>query len=86
MTILNLRKTKEIVTILMRMKIELFVLSVALYIQMPGDYGFAVMAVMPGSTLNAQISRVKSMFQMSITATNVDCKYFSCLIIQTPVS
>ena len=34
------------------------------------------MAAMTGSTLKVQTSRVKSMFQMSITVKNVECEFF----------
>jgi len=76
---------------LMRMKIELFVLSVASSIQMTVDFGFVATTAMTGLTLNVQISRVKSMFQKSITVKNVECEQLSTsfilhLIIQTPVS
>ena len=54
MTILNLT----------RKKIELFVAS---SIQMTADFGLVAMAAMTALTLNIQTSRVKSMFQMSIT-------------------
>ena len=71
---------------LMRMKIELFVLSVASSIQMTVDFGFVAMAVMTGLTLNVQISRVKSMFQKSITVKNVKCEQLctsvnSCILV-----
>jgi len=41
---------------LTRMKIELFVLSMASSIQMTVDFGFVATTVMTGLTLNVQIS------------------------------
>ena len=62
---------------LMRMKIELFVAS---HIQMKVDFGSFAMAAMTGSTLKVQTSRVKNMFQMSITVKNVKCEQFLTIL------
>ena len=71
MTILNL--TMMTIPNLMRFKIEMFGAS---SIQMTVDFGLVANAAMTGSTLKVQTSRVKSMFQMSITVKNVKCEQF----------
>ena len=71
MTIFNL--TRITIPNLIRMKIELFVISVAPSIQVMVNFGLVAMT---DSTLNVKTSSVKSIFKMSICVKNVECKSF----------
>ena len=71
MTIFNL--TRITIPNLIRMKIELFVISVAPSIQMMVNFGLVAMT---DSTLNVKTSSVKIIFKMSICVKNFECKSF----------